>query len=416
MRAGCSAFLAAGFLFGCAAAGAAAASPAFSTIHSFSCRDDGAFPHGTLVTDGAGVLYGTTESGGVARNGNAFALTESSGGWSESVFYSFNGGSEPDGFAPQAGLAFGPDGRLYGTTAAGGSTGANFGTVFQLRPQADGSWSEQILHNFSGGAGGGIPRGPVVFDAAGALYGATTGDGSSATDGTAFKLTRRGTGWGFQTLRRFNGRDGAFPKAGLIIDAAGVLYGTTEAGGRQTGTSAGGVVFALFSTGAGDKWQEQILFDFGAGAGNSALLQSGLLLDGAGNLYGTRYASAGGLLAGPGAVFELSPPGAGAHWHYRNLHTFNGSDGAHPQAELIFDAAGNLYGTTNQGGAGGLGTVFRLKPNAAGRWVEQVLHSFNRDDGAFPDAGLVFGKSGLLYGTTTQGGGQNCGTVFALRP
>ena len=225
------------------------------------------------------------------------------------------------------------------------------------------------------------------------------------------------TNWMEKVLHSFNnnGTDGYEPYFGsLIFDAAGKLYGTTTTGG----TSGDGTVFELTPTGGGG-WTEQVLYSFG-NTPDGAYANAVPIFDAAGNLYGTT--SEGGTNR-DGTVFELMPAGGGS-WTETLLHSFNnnGTDGFLPNAGLIFDAAGNLYGTTYYGGAGGgcqpngCGTVVELTPTAGGGWTEQVLFSFNGTDGAIPVAGLIFDATGKVYGTTTEGGTLNAGTVFELTP
>jgi uncharacterized repeat protein (TIGR03803 family) len=234
------------------------------------------------------------------------------------------------------------------------------------------------------------------------------------------------TNWHEKVLHSFNGTDGWSPEAGLIFDAAGNLYGTTEYGG--TGGNCGaygcGTVFELTPNGSGG-WTETVLYSFcpQTGCTDGANPAAGLIFDAAGNLYGTtEYAGA----YNSGTVFELTPNGSGG-WTETVLYSFcsqaNCTDGYGPLAGLIFDASGNLYGTTRDGGAYGYGTVFELTPTGGGGWTETVLHSFNQNgtDGAYPYAGLTFDTAGNLYGTTAYGGpydyfGGHPGTVFELTP
>ena len=191
----------------------------------------------------------------------------------------------------------------------------------------------------------------------------------------------------------------------MIFDAAGNLYGTTYEGGGLNN----GTVFELTPQ-AGGGWTENLLYNFGNGT-DGAGPEAGLIFDAAGNLYGT---TGGGGIYGAGTAFELTPT-AGGGWTEKLLHSFgNGTDGSYPQASLTIDAARNLYGTTNGGGTYGGGTVFRVNAHG-GR--EQVLHSFgNVTDGAYPYAGLIIDKNGNLYGTTLNGGGTSgSGTVFEIR-
>jgi uncharacterized repeat protein (TIGR03803 family) len=315
----------------------------------------------------------------------------------EKVLLNFN---YTDGNSPVAGLIFDAAGNLYGTTAGGGTYG--YGTVFELTPTAGGSWTEQVLHNFGNGTDGFYPYAGLIFDKNGNLYG-TTYKGGAYGAGTVFELTPTGGGgWAEQVLHNFgNGTDGTYPEAGLIFDAAGNLYGTTAGGG----TSAGGTVFELTATGT-----ETVLHNFGNGTDGSYLL-AGLIFNAGGNLYGTT--NEGGAY-GAGTVFELTPTGGG--WTERVLHNFFSTllDGGGPLAGLTFDAGGNLYGTTYYGGTSAGGTVFELTPTG----TEQVLHSFNNNgtDGFLPYAGLIFDAVGNLYGTTSAGGTYGYGTVFELTP
>jgi len=202
------------------------------------------------------------------------------------------------------------------------------------------------------------------------------------------------TNWTEKVLHSFhrNGTDGYTPQASLIFDAAGNLYGTTVDGG----TYRGGTVFELTPQ-AGGGWTETVLHSFHRNGTDGASPYAGLVLDAAGNLYGT---TVDGGTYGRGAVFELTPE-AGGGWTEQVLHNFgNGTDGAFPYAGLVLDAAGNLYGTTCQGGTHGRGAVFELTPQAGGGWTDKVLHSFDPTDGYYPEAGLIFDAAGNLYGTT----------------
>jgi uncharacterized repeat protein (TIGR03803 family) len=343
----------------------------------------------------------------------------------ESVLYRFKGGR--DGATPVAGLLMDASGTLYGTTLDGG-TGCSFlgcGTVFALtRPAAGASrWTEQVLHRFTGGNDGAFPDSGLIMDANGVLYG-TTGYGGkngcfgTSGCGTVFALTpgSGGTRTPLKLLYQFHdGSDGATPEGGLIIGAHGVLYGSTLAGGRANS----GTVFALTPPAPGKtRWTEQVLY---------RLPSSALLMEGV-RLYGTIE---GGGSHGFGTVFALAPPAAGGtNWTETVLYSFKGgTDGAYPMGGLIMDAGGALYGTTFGGanrvvcGGAGCGTVFKLAPPAAGgkQWTETVLHRFGADgDGVAPFAGLIVGVSGDLYGTTRYGGTGchfvGCGTVFELSP
>jgi uncharacterized repeat protein (TIGR03803 family) len=284
--------------------------------------------------------------------------------------------------------------------------------VFELTPAGGGSWTEKVLYSFGAyGTDGVVPYAGLIFDAAGNLYGTTYAGGTYYQYGTVFELTpAAGGGWTEKVLHNFvaNGTDGYYPWAGLAFDRFGNLYGTTSTGG----TYEGGIVFELTPAGSGG-WTETVLHRFGNAMDGSGPL-AGLIFDAAGNLYGTT--SGGGTY--DGTVFELTPAGGGS-WTEKVLWSFgSGTDGFAPQVGLVFDAAGNLYGTTPWGGTNGYGTVFELTPAGSGGWTEAVLHNFNEfgnGDGYYPLAALILDAAGNLYGTTSVGGTYNNGTVFELQ-
>jgi uncharacterized repeat protein (TIGR03803 family) len=372
-----------------------------TVLHSFSNNGtDGIVPDGGVIFDAAGNLYGTTWAGGTYSAGTVYELTPAGGGgWTEQVLHSFGNGT--DGAFLAAGLIFDTAGNLYGTTAGGGTY--SDGTVFELTPTAGGGWTEKVLYSFNGnGTDGYAPYSGLVFDAAGNLYG-TAYYGGTYSRGTVFELTPQAGGtWTEQVLHSFgNGTDASAPFAGLTFDTAGNLYGTTEVGG----TFNYGAVFEL-TPAAGGTWTEKVVYSFANNGTDGTVPKAGVIFDGAGNLYGTT--SQGGTY-NLGALFELTPA-AGGTWTEQVLHSFgNGTDGANLYARLIFDGAGNLYGTTYQGGSYGGGTVFRL--NAQG---EVLLQSFSGNDGASPVAGLVLDGAGNLYGTTSSGGASHEGAVFEI--
>ena len=371
------------------------------TLHKFKQTGVGGYsPNGGLIFDAAGNLFGTTEYGGAHGYGTVFELTPNGdGSWTESVLHSFN---YSDGEVPFAGLIFDAAGNLYGTTAGGGAYDA--GTVFQLTPNGDGSWTESVLHSFNG-KDGRQPLSSLIFDAGGNLYGATYSGGAFG-DGTVFQLTPNGDGsWTESVLHSFNGGDGREPLSSLIFDAVGNLYGTTYTGGAY----GWGTVFKLTPNGDGS-WTESVLHSFNHRDG--AFPYSSLTFDAAGNLYGT---TASGGYFGVGTVFKLKPNGDGS-WTESRLHSFNVTDGYAPVAGLIFDAAGNLYGTTQYGGTYNYGVVFRLRPKPAGGWRYRVLHEFQDHPSANPQAGLVLDQAGDLYGTTYGDGTTTFGSVFEITP
>lgn len=395
------------------------AAPREKVLYSFSDNgNDGYWPQSGLVLDVAGNLYGTTLSGGAHGYGTVFQLAPSVGdSWTETVLYSFCSASGcTDGAAPTAGLTLDATGNLYGTTSSGGvndCSGYGCGVVFELSPGMNGQWQEKILHSFNG-TDGESPN-AVVFDHVGTLYGTTyTGGGGKCSCGTVFSLSSDAGGrWTEKILHNFDydGKDGVEPLAGVVLDAVGSVYGTTYWGGAH----GWGVVFEV-SRKANGKWEERILHSFN---GTENATSAGVILDALGNLYGTTY---GDGTHRYGSVFELSPSTNGK-WILETLHSFNGNNGCCLVAGLVLDATGNLYGTTRFGGPNQCppftcGVVFELSPGPTGRWAERVLHNFDDSgtDGTIPEASLIFDASGNLYGTTFQGGRYEYGTVFEITP
>jgi uncharacterized repeat protein (TIGR03803 family) len=374
-------------------------------LYSFNRNGtDGYAPYAGLISDLGGNLYGMTALGGAYGNGAVFKLTRSSNGqWTEILLHSFNGG---DGNYPLASLIFDLSGNLYGTTGQGGAYGN--GTVFQLTSSSNGQWTETVLYSFNSRPDGSLPDGRLIFGGAGNLYG-TTSNGGARAAGTVFKLTPNSNGqWTETVLYSFQGEggDGGIPLAGLIFDGAGNLYGTTNGGGVY----GAGTVFQLTPSGT-----ETVLHSFfNDGEDGFLPYYVDLTFDLRGNLYGTT--EKGGVY-GNGTLFELTPSSNG-QWTETVLHSFSGLDGSNPMAGLIFDLKDNLYGTTAQGGAYGYGAVFKLTPNSNGQWSETVLQSFVNDghDGLIPFASLIFDAAGNLYGTTFDGGGgvAGVGAVFEI--
>jgi uncharacterized repeat protein (TIGR03803 family) len=348
-------------------------------LYGFTGGADGANPMGSLLMDKAGNLYGTTEIGGALGFGTVFKLDATG---NETVLHSF---TYFDGAVPYAGLVMDKTGNLYGTTAFGGPFDA--GTAFKLGTSGE----ETVLYGFSGGTDGEDPEAGLVMDMAGNLYG-TTYYGGAFGFGTVFQVDPSGNE---MVLHNFTKSDGANPDASLVMDKRGDLYGTTEFGG----SSGVGTLFKLTRGGNYD-----VLYSF-TNMPDGEAPQAGLVVDKAGNFWGTT--NVGGS-SGFGTVFKLGTSG-----NEMVLHSFtNVPDGAYPMAGLVMDEAGNLYGTTREGGSFGFGTVFKLGTSGN----ETVLHSFTYSDGAYPYAGLVMDKAGNLYGTTNSGGTFGYGTVFKLTP
>ena len=373
-------------------------------LHTFGTTD-AQHPVAGLIMDAAGNLYGTTISRDSDRPGAVFELLPgSNGAWTEKVVYSFllNG---KDGESPSAALFMDAAGNLYGTTPSGGVYAE--GTVFELIPGANGTWTEKKLHDFGSGTDGREPYCVLIMDTAGNLYGTTTAGGAQNA-GTVFELMPGANGvWREKRLYDFgSAKDGQNPYAGLLMDALGNLYGSTFGGG----SASFGTVFELIS-GANGTWTEKLLHNFGSGTDGRSPYAS-LIMDTKGNLYGTAYE---GGANSAGSVFQLSPTAKGG-WSETRLHDFgSGTDGAYPYAELIMDVAGNLYGTTLEGGTG-FGTVFSLSPGANHMWTETLLNSFGNLDnnGCGPYAGLIRDTTGNLYSTTEGCGASGFGTVFEI--
>jgi uncharacterized repeat protein (TIGR03803 family) len=347
------------------------------------------------------------------------------GAQSRQILHTFSG---MDGSAP-FGLISDAAGNFYGVANVGGGTKYCCGTIFEVSP-VGGGWKTTILHDFGGGQGGANPVGSLAMDARGNLFGVTQSGGTptkpcNSTCGTVFELSpKSGGGWTYSVIYRFQGNsvgDGSVPDSGVIVDAAGNLYGTTQLGGlvtspRQCSSGSCGTVFEL-SPGAGG-WTETVLYKF-SGNPDGAYPRSPLLLDANGNLEGATSQGGGGRCStgfgtnGCGTIFQLVPSGGG--WTENVLYRFQGSDGEIPYQGLISDAAHNLYGTTNLGGLHGWGAVFELSPISGGGWSETTLYNFQGSaDGIWPAGGLTMDTSGNLYGTASGGGAHNAGTVFKL--
>jgi uncharacterized repeat protein (TIGR03803 family) len=386
-------------------------------LYSFLGSPDAATPEAALMMDISGNLYGTTWGGGSGGNGAVFMLAPTaSHGYTESVLHSFVGA--PDGTRPVAELVMDRSGNLYGTTLSGGGINTDKGTVFKLSPAGGGGYIETVLHSFNGigfgpGSDGGNPEAGLLLDSVGSLYG-TTAEGDIDNAGVVFQLSPGAGGiytetvlYGFNyTFSGFN--DGGEPIAGLIVDSAGNLFGTTA--GAGSAFAGAGTVFKLAP--GGGNYSESILYNF-TGLGDGGGPRAALIMDGAGNLYSTT--GAGGTFD-YGTVFKLSSNTSGGY-DESVLYSFTGgNDGAGPWGGLITDSAGNLFGTTFAGGAHNQGVVFKLSPAAGGGYTESVLYSFTGgNDGGNPEAGLIFDSAGNLCGTTANGGNSNNGVVFKIR-
>jgi uncharacterized repeat protein (TIGR03803 family) len=334
-----------------------------------------------------------------------FELTRGSGSWSEKVLHEFPSWAN-DGQGPTSGLIVDATRRLYGTTGGGGGD-YKYGTVFELTPKTD-SWTEEIVHRFRFNDNGCCPDAGVITDKAGDLFGVA---------GVAFELSSRPRSWKETVLHDFTGQhgDGSVARAGLTRDNSGNLYGITEQGGGGGCGGGCGISFELHRKADG-KWAETITHTFGIRNGDGESPGVGALaIDGSGNLYGT---TAGGGSTGYGTVFRLTPDSNG-RWKETVLYSFEGgTNGVEPAAGVVMDRSGNPYGTTIAGGNSncGCGLVYKLAPRPGGKWKYTVLHAFLGFDGAQPDANLILDDKGNLYGTAATGGTYGGGVAFELTP
>jgi uncharacterized repeat protein (TIGR03803 family) len=365
----------------------------FSVIYNFTGGSDGGSPLAGFTIDEAGNLYGTGSYGGPGGYGVVLKVDQSG---QETVLHGFTGST--DGADPQASLVMDPTGNLYGTTNAGGASGA--GTVFRVGRYG----KETVVYSFTGGTDGANPVGALVRDTAGNLYGTTTAGGSNGT-GTVFQLVKKSGKWTEKLLYSFGqGTDGATPIAGVTLDAKHNLYGTTSAGGSY----GYGTVFQLKRSKSG--WKENILYNF-QGGNDGGVPYAGVIVDHAGNLYGG--ATGGGTGAG-GTIFELKP--VKGSWIFSVLYNIPGWTLSGPFRNLKMDASGNLYGTTHCDGDYSAGTVYKLT-RSGGTWTYTSLYVFTgANDGLFSFSNLVLDKQGNLYGTTAFGGSNGYGVAFKITP
>ena len=372
--------------------------PTYTVLHKFTGGGDGGNPVAGLVRDAGGNLYGTTQVGGSFNYGTVFKIQPSG---KETVLHNFAGA---DGMWPESPLLLDQSGNLYGTTTNGGTPeGGNChfgcGTVFKI--DSDGKFT--LLYAFTGEADGGDPATSLLLDSAGNLYGTTRGGGFNGYDcidggcGVVFEIDPQGKE---TTLYTFTGWNGALePRGGLVPDGAGNLYGTTWTGGSSTWY---GTVFKLDSAGIEE---ETVVYNFTDGT-DGAGPQGTLIRDEAGNLYGVTERGGddsiqqctSGSWYGCGVLFKVDSSG-----NETALYAFtDGSDGAFPNGGLLRGRAGQLYGTT-PGCCGG--TLFKL--GADGKFC--LLHTFEEQTGYYPESGVITDSAGNLYGTTYEGGLAKCG-------
>lgn len=408
-------------------------------LYLFKGQPDAAAPYGGLLAGPHDEFFGISNGGGtVGPNGlvNGTVYEVSSTG-QETVLYSFQGGN--DGAASEGGLVADNMGNMFGTTQVGGAGpcstfGGGCGTVFEITRSPSG-YGERVLHAFQGGTDGAVPLTRLTMNADGVLYGTTTFGGAGACSspsgvtgcGTVFSLTPSGSTYTENIVYSFKGgKDGESPRARLMLDSKGALYGTTEFGGNSnsacsaspSGTTTCGTVFKITRAG-----KHSVVYRFNGGVADGANPRAALLRTTRGRLVGlTVFGGAAKL--GCGTAYELTP--SGTKYAERVIYFFcqASSDGLRPfDADgLTSDVHGNLYGTTLGSTVSpcGCGAVFELSPTASG-YSEKVLHFFTAGgtDGASPFSSVTL-KNGVLYGTTYQGGSYcygtsfSCGTVYKV--
>lgn len=413
------------------------AQTSFTTLYTFGSNPtygtkDGSYPDGAVLLDSRGNLYGTAEYGGSNTYGAVFKLSpppRRGGNWSETLLYSFGAKTyQVDGSHPVGNLIADSSGNLYGVTYSGGTgssadDGGN-GTVFMLSKAG----RLTSLYSFTGacvlgvGCEGATPMAGVIMDSAGNLYGTTEYGGNSGY-GTVYKLSppaRRNGKWSQTVLHSFTGlTDGAYPIGGLVMDTKGNLYGTTYNGGDADSCGFGcGLVFKLD---AANSYAYSVIYAFGNGAPYTGASTfgydpaAGLAIDSAGNLYGTTE------IGGDwqrGTVFKLDAANGYACAFLYSFGT-NGLDGQYPMSAVTVDPNGNVYGTTALDGNHSNGTVFKLAFDSVNNiysWAWSYSLGAQTTDGIYPYANLIQDANGNLYGTTTTDPTNYSGTIFKVTP
>ena len=390
------------------------------------------FPNGTtttnpytLISDGHGNFFGTAIGG----NGSVFELSPATGGgWTVTTIYAFPGATGP--YYPEA-LVMDPAGNIYGANNGGRLTNV-YGEIYKLSPNGQGGWTYSTIYQFHG-SDGRFPQGSLLFDSAGNLYGTTNQGGQCPTDskgcGLVYELSPQSNGkWTEQLLYHFGAfsGDGRYPASGLVFDSKGNLYGTTTGGGLTGCPNSNeycGTVFELVHTAKG--WKEKILYALTISQGEYP--HDAPTLDAAGNLYATAYEGGAQLY---GTVFELTPTSQG-EWKFHLIHSFNSyTTGAIPVGGVTFDATGNLIVATQDGGvngppcstngtASGCGSVWQFTPTGTGTWKSKLLYVFTggSDGRELDDLKLVLDVNGNIFGAALYGGDSNSdGTIFEITP
>jgi uncharacterized repeat protein (TIGR03803 family) len=377
-------------------------------LWNFSGGSDGSEPWSNyFIADAKGNLYSVTASGGSYSAGVVFMLTPAG---KETVLYEFKGQSNGDGASPHGRLVFDAQGNLYGTTQGGGTN--DTGTVYELTPAQGGGWTEKVLYTFSAaGTDGANPSAGLVIAKDGTMY-STTANGGAGGAGAIFSLKRTSKGWKQKVIHSLNyPGDGGYPYDGLMMDASGNLYGAAPAGG----SSGYGVIYRLSQGKQG--WTETVIHNFTDQNGDgSGLYWIDLISDGAGNIYGAT--SFGGTNT-TGNVWELVYSKSKKTYTESILYEFGASgsgDGNNPYGGLAMDSKGNLYGTTVNGGTGGIGMVYQLTKQWK-TWKETALHEFaGGADGSQPTGNLYIDGKGRLYGMAEMGGSSNQGVAYRVKP
>jgi len=375
-----------------------------SVIYNFALGSGvGGGPSGSLIADSAGNLYGAARSD--TYYGAAYELIPSSGGvWTLRILHEF---TSSDGVGPSTGFTMDTAGNLYAADLYGGN---GYGAIFELKPISNGTWKVQVLYKFvNNGTDGHYPGATLTMDAAGNLYG-TTQEGGLKNVGVVFELTpyAGGGGWKEKILYSlpYKQKLWNFSNYPITLDSAGNLYGVTDIGGANDV----GFVFKLTPTSKGP-WNLTTLFSFNSTGSAPFVPFSGVVFDSAGNLYGI---TALGGTEGYGTVYQLSPSSDGT-WTERDIVDFPSScsPACKPESGIILDSAGNIFGTTPYAA----GIAYEVSPNGDGTWTLTDLHNFGSGtDGADPGYGGLLDVSGKLYGTTIVGGTAGRGTVFEITP
>ena len=367
-----------------------------TVLHNFTGGADGLAPTAGLTPGGTGTFYGTASGGGLNGCGTVFKLTQHNGGWTLLPIYTFK--NDYDGCNPLSPVTIGPDDSLYGTTI-GEYDGQ--GTLYKLQPSPTPPpspltpWQFTLLQTFTGLNGDQPLYGPVIFDQAGNLYGTTQFGGGYNDWGTVWEASPSGSGWSETVLAALTLPSNG-PYSNVVFDTAGNLYGTTG-----TGTD----IFELSPNGS--SWTTTILHTFDGRVGS--LAYGGLVRDQAGDLYG---ATSDGGPGSSGVAYELSQSSEG--WTFQVINYFT-SPGQGVFGELTLDAAGNLYGVRISGGTHDEGELFKLTPSN-GSWTFTDLHDFTAAEGYFAYGAVVLDADGNIFGTSQAGGAYGKGTVWEFTP